>query len=137
MITRLGGHAAADRCIDDAVQRFGLPAALGVLIMPIDIFHADHDRARVLRCNRLGRPDYNCAIADVQLCTTISNSEAKGELESVAEPVNGLVNIRVTEHGITVQSGMERFLSIFAGPPSGIKAKEKSVLEPLVFLGSH
>src|SRR6202162_285981 len=67
------------------------------LVMAIDVFHTHHHGIGVF-AGTIALFSYSYrAVADVQLCPVICNSQPQGKAECVAEPIDGLANIRIRE----------------------------------------
>jgi hypothetical protein len=71
----------------------------GALVVTIDVFHTHHYGMAFL-ADRIMLLAYSYrAIADVQLCSMICNSQAQAETEGIAEPVDSRGDVWIPEHG--------------------------------------
>src|SRR5215470_4251506 len=86
-------------------------AFFGALVMAVDVFDAHHHAVREIDSARrcaLWAPRVAAvprgllghrhrAVADVELCAVVRDSQAQREPEGIAEPVNGLADVRIRE----------------------------------------
>ncbi len=87
--------AFAERKIGGLAKNIHAVAA-SVLAVSVDVFDANEDRG-FQRDIAIGLNQYDGAVADVQLCAVITDSEAEREAERVAEASDGFPNIRIGE----------------------------------------
>src|SRR5215467_5955691 len=86
-------------------------AFFGALVMAVDVFDAHHHgvreidsarrcslcAARVAAVSRGLLGHHHRAVAYIELCAVVRDSQAQREPEGIAEPVNGLADVRIRE----------------------------------------
>jgi len=70
----------------------------GALVVTIDVFDTHHHGVGIFAGTIALFSNSYRAVADIQLCPVICNSQPQGEAECIAEPVDGLANIWIPDH---------------------------------------